>query len=302
MNLLSYNCQGLGNNPTVVSLKKLLAKEDADVAVLVETKLSRVEMEKVVRRLGDYTGIFGESIGRKAGVAIIWRQGITVEFISSSAHHVDVAISEKDLSWQLMRDLKTFSDLPWLLLGDFNQILYDHEKKGGRRRPQGDMDGFRQAMDVCDLINIGYARDPFTWWNKRGEPEDIFERLDRGLAFPEWLDCFPALTLSHLERDRSDHLPIKLSRATRGSRRRKAKSFRFEDMWVESEDCESVIADAWGDFCGQNDVGAVVNKIKKCGMTLTSWSREEFGSINKQLTETRKRFSFLDATDGGGCG
>ncbi|KAK9732895.1 hypothetical protein RND81_04G030600 [Saponaria officinalis] len=133
MNLLSYNCQGLGNNPAVVSLKKLLNKEDVDMAVLVETKLNKTEMKGVARRLGDYEGIYGDSVGRKAGVSIIWRrQSMNVNFISSSAHHVDIEISglfsdekwrltgfygwaesdNKNLSWKLLRDIKDLSNLP----------------------------------------------------------------------------------------------------------------------------------------------------------------------------------------------
>ncbi|KAK9674044.1 hypothetical protein RND81_12G207200 [Saponaria officinalis] len=287
MNLLSYNCQGLGDDPTVVSLKKLLAKEHFDVAVLVETKLSKLEMEGVVGRLRDFEGVYGDSVGRKAGVAIIWRQGVDVTFISSSAHHVDVEITglfsevrwrltgfygwedneEKHLSWQLLRDLKGLSALPWLVIGDFNQILYKREKKGGAPRAQKDMDEFRHAMDDCGLMDIGFSRETFTWWNKRSEPDDIFERLDRGIATPEWVDIFPALSLVHLDKDRSDHTLSKLCRMTRGTVRKKRR-FKFEDLWVSSKNCEKVIKEAWGSTTSTIGEGEVVTKIDNCAKAL----------------------------------
>ena len=34
-------------------------------------------------------------------------------------------------SWQLLRGLKARSDLPWCVIGDFNDLLAQGEKKGG---------------------------------------------------------------------------------------------------------------------------------------------------------------------------
>ncbi|XP_074315649.1 uncharacterized protein LOC141651854 [Silene latifolia] len=305
---------GLGNDPAVASLRKLLNREEVDVAVLVETKLSGEEMRRVVGRLGDFKGVSGDSIGRKAGVAIIWRSGAEVRLISSSAHHVDVEVrglfsedtwrltgfygwadnEEKDLSWQLLRDLRGLSTLPWLIIGDFNQILYDHEKKGGVPRAQGDMDKFRFTLDDCGLVDISYSGETFTWWNKRSEPNDIFERLDRGVASLDWLEKFPGLTLCHLERDRSDHRPLKLTRVTRGKMKRK-KQYRFEDCWVSSDKCEGVIEEAWGGGVGEGNEEEVVAKIGACARALDEWSKKEFGDITRKLGEAKKRVAFLDS-------
>ncbi|KAK9750299.1 hypothetical protein RND81_02G185500 [Saponaria officinalis] len=193
-------------------------------------------------RLVDYEGVFRDSIGRKAGVAIIWRRGLRVKHISSSAHHVDVEVKglfsenvwrltgfygwaerdEKELSWKLLKDIKPLSTLPWMVIGDFNQILFETEKREAYvPRAQREMDDFREAIDYCGLMDIGYTRDAFTWWNKKSEPLAIFERLDRGCASLEWMDLFLSLTLKHLGWERSDHVPLKLSRDSRQRRPRK---------------------------------------------------------------------------------
>jgi hypothetical protein len=38
---------------------------------------------------------------------------------------------EKDKTWRLLRILKHQSKLPWLVCGDFNEILFNCEKEGG---------------------------------------------------------------------------------------------------------------------------------------------------------------------------
>ena len=37
----------------------------------------------------------------------------------------------KDQTWGALRSLHGSSSLPWLALGDFNEILFHHEKEGG---------------------------------------------------------------------------------------------------------------------------------------------------------------------------
>lgn len=142
-----------------------------------------------------------------------------------------------------MRTLKSGPLLPWLVIGDFNQILYAAEKKGGAVRSQREMNDFREALDDCELQDIGYTRDTFTWWNKQAVPNAVFERLDRGVASLEWVELLPHVSITHLQRDRSDHKPLRVSEVPTGHKGR--KRFRFEDMWVSSVGCENIIRDVW---------------------------------------------------------
>lgn len=41
-------------------------------------------------------------------------------------------IERMSVFWDLLRSLGSSIDLPWLVYGDFNEILFQHEKRGGR--------------------------------------------------------------------------------------------------------------------------------------------------------------------------
>jgi hypothetical protein len=73
---------------------------------------------------------------------------------------------DKYKTWDKMRELKHDSNLPWLILGDFNEIMFSHEKEGGNQRPAAFMQAFRDALMDCDLEDLGFQGEKFTW--KRG--------------------------------------------------------------------------------------------------------------------------------------
>ena len=66
-------------------------------------------------------------------------------------------------TWAYLRDLAVVSNLPWMVIGDINEILYDFGKEGGNLRPAHYIRAFRDALTDCDLSDFGYTEDKFTW-------------------------------------------------------------------------------------------------------------------------------------------
>lgn len=69
---------------------------------------------------------------------------------------------EKQLSWRALRVLNASQQRPWLCVGDFNEILLSCEKEGGLPWSQCCMDWFREALEDCELVDVGFEGDPFT--------------------------------------------------------------------------------------------------------------------------------------------
>ena len=106
----------------------------------------------------------------------------------------------------------TSVSLPWVLLGDFNDMLSDNEKLGGLPVNRTHISAFRNFMDKCGLMDLGFHSPRFMWTNKSPMwQSNIKERLDRGLGNAEWTLLFPAAEVHHLPKVKSDHCPILLN-------------------------------------------------------------------------------------------
>ena len=93
-------------------------------------------------------------------------------------------------SWQLLAFLNSQFQLPWLCLGDFNEILSITKKEGGAIRTQQQMDGFRRVINFCNFQDLGYCGADYTWSNMQEGNNSISLRLDRALATPDWVEKF----------------------------------------------------------------------------------------------------------------
>ncbi|KAK3198999.1 hypothetical protein Dsin_022414 [Dipteronia sinensis] len=59
--------------------------------------------------------------------------------------------------------------LPWLCIGDFNEILSDNEKVSGSARNRSLMERFQEALNLCGLEGMGFLGPTYTWCNKCDE-------------------------------------------------------------------------------------------------------------------------------------
>jgi endonuclease/exonuclease/phosphatase family metal-dependent hydrolase len=95
-------------------------------------------------------------------------------------------------------------------MGDFNEVLRQEEHEGVGQRTKAHMDGFRDAVDVCGLQDLGYVGRAWTFEERVVRGSFCRVCLDRALATPDWSALYPTATLKHLTAATSDHGPILL--------------------------------------------------------------------------------------------
>jgi hypothetical protein len=92
--------------------------------------------------------------------------------------------------WNLMRKLKMQSGLPWCVLGDFNEAMWSFEHFSASKQPESQMLAFRDVLETCELVNLGFTGLPYTFDNKRQGSKNVKVRLDRVVADNQWRNLF----------------------------------------------------------------------------------------------------------------
>lgn len=161
--------------------------------------------------------------------------------------------------------------MPWVVFGDFNEILYSYEKLGGAKREVRQMEAFRECLNKCGLVDLGFVGQKFTWCNGRDGDSRTKLRLDRMVANEEWLKRFPNARVFHTTMSISDHCLLKLNLRNKQNRRKPKKRFMFEAMWTRDDRCREVVESAW-DSCGGDSSLELADRLKRCKENLQSWN------------------------------
>jgi len=138
-----------------------------------------------------------------------------------------------------MKEIRDYSKKPLIFFGDFNEILFEGEKEGGRSRGENQMKAFRDVVDKCGLKDLGLENELFTW--KMGHKR---ERLDRFLADVNWCSKFSNTKVLSYARYHSDHAALLLKIEPRKWISNVERPFKLEPLWFSEEDCKRIIANA----------------------------------------------------------
>ncbi|XP_030498113.2 uncharacterized protein LOC115713770 [Cannabis sativa] len=263
MNVLSWNCHGLGNPWAIQFIKDLIVQKKPNLVFLCET-LSKKETIEKLRVAINFEGAFSvDAQGKSGGVALLWRVEGDVNLLGFGQNYIDASIlggnkgywrltglygepnrSLRGNTWTLMKTLKDRSTLPWCIVGDINNVTSQTDKRGGNPYPNWLMEGFCETLDACGLIDLELTGYPFTWEKGRGTNAWIEVRIDRAVVSQNWLDMFPIAKLLNLEVSTSDHCPLLLliGNAIKIAANR---CFKFENSWLREPMCLQIVKETW---------------------------------------------------------
>ena len=116
------------------------------------------------------------------GLVMYWKEEFDLAIETFSKNHIDATICKnkegewrfigfygeldtqlKHEAWVRLRNLRTRSQAPWLCAGDFNEVTKQSEKLSGRTRPYNQMQAFRDILDECGFMDLGFVGSKFTW-------------------------------------------------------------------------------------------------------------------------------------------
>lgn len=88
-------------------------------------------------------------------------------------------------------------------------------------------------------MDMGFQGLKFTW--REGS---LYQRLDRSICNESWQIFAPRIVVKHLNKLKSDHMPLLVSTSTEVGKGR-VRPFRFLTSWLQHPQFRSVVRDSW---------------------------------------------------------
>jgi hypothetical protein len=158
------------------------------------------------------------SDGNSGGIALFWDESLSVTLLGICNRLIDVQsqenpsdppwrfsfiygeprVEDRKQMWELLQRIKDRVPDPWIVMGDFNEVMWQFEHFANTRRGERQMEDFREVLEICDLHDIGFSGLPWTFDNRRGGSRNVKVRLDRAVASSLWSTHFPNAAIQHL--------------------------------------------------------------------------------------------------------
>ena len=285
MNVLLWNCRGALNADFKRRIFEMAINHHPSIMVITETRVGGDRAAKIIEDLPFDGSIVTETIGYAGGLWLLWKtDDVDVMLLSTTEQEIHATVkvrnsdpiwlisaiyarprlSERRILWDNLKVVAQLHNLPWLMLGDFNEVLSSEDKFGGNQVNLNMALQFKDCLDVCNMLDLGFVGPKYTWTNRRPISDLILERIDRCFANPSWRVLYPKATVTHLIRTYSDHCPvlIELFGYTPSGQN---KPFRFHTMWLLHPRFPNIVQEAW--TAGkdlQESIMDFVGKAKHC--------------------------------------
>ena len=200
MNVIVWNCRGALKPNFQRHVRELVRTHNLAILVVMETWVGGDIVKEIIDCLPFDGAILAETIGYAGGIWLLWNSDrVEVEQLASIIQeiHAKVKVLPSNLSWILsavyasprsaeryilwenLIKVAGLHNKPWVIAGDFNEPLLGEDKFGGRPVNISRSLLFKDCLDKCNMVDLGFSRPRYTWTNRREINNLIQERIDR---------------------------------------------------------------------------------------------------------------------------
>ena len=211
-----WNVRGLNKSTKHSVIKKWINGQNFQFGCLLETRVREGKMQDLVSTLfKDWSVLTNYEYNHRGRIWVVWRnnarltpfyksgrlitcsvklEGHEREFFCSFLYASNF-VAERRVVWNELRDhfdSPIIQSKPWIVFGDFNEILDMEEHSRGGDNPQITlgMQDFQSMVNYCGLSDLASHGPVFTWSN-RHENDLISKKLDRVLVNDNWKLVYP---------------------------------------------------------------------------------------------------------------
>ena len=293
MNVIIWNCRGALKPSFKICVGELVQSYNPAILVVMETRVEGDRAREITNLLPFDGAFHTETIGYGGGLWVLWNaDNVDVALLSSTEQeiHAEVKVrftnnswllsalyaspkrAERQVLWKNLMSVAELHNLPWVITGDFNEPLLSEDKFGGRSVSVDRSLLFKECLDRCNMIDIGFAGPRFTWTNRREVQALIQEKIDRYFVNPSWCVIYPDTRVTHFTQCHSDHCPMLLEMQSRAHYGR-IRPFCFQTGWLLDPSFFPIVHHAW------ERNSRLIDAINCFTQNAKEWNKNQFGNI-----------------------
>ncbi|XP_024958932.1 uncharacterized protein LOC112499893 [Cynara cardunculus var. scolymus] len=198
----------------------------------------------------------------------------------SLVYGANVGNARRDL-WSGLRKFKVLiGTQPWVVMGDFNTMLFPHDGFGGFSRRNADMSDFFTCVEDVESFDLHYSGVHFTWNQKPNAKGGILRKLDTAMANSDFTSKFHDARVQFHPSGLSDHLPVVVS--FKGDARKKRYGFKFDSFMISPAFLQ-VVKDEWAKNIEGTFMFRVTSHLKALKTPLRKL-RNSNGNLGKRVS------------------
>ncbi|KAK9668245.1 hypothetical protein RND81_13G044400 [Saponaria officinalis] len=175
--------------------------------------------------------------------------------------------------------------LPWLLMGDFNVVLHDDEKRSDAMFNYGSMRDFGDCCQLLQIMDLPSQGMFYTWSNKQLADARTWCKLDRVMGNYAWFQANLNVQVEFLEPGVSDHSPALAYFVTQNVN--KGKCFKFLNGWILHQGFQQTVRDHWAKRFRGTKMYCFFQKLKSLKGELRELHKRNYSLISQRVAEAR---------------
>lgn len=154
-------------------MENIISSHSPSMMIITETRVGRDRAKEITDRLPFNGVVHADTVGYARGIWILWLSDVVkVSVLASTEQEIHVVVKvhsshlswlistvyaspryrERKILWDNLNLMSTLHQLPWLLLGDFNEILSTKDKLGGRPINRYRAIKFKECLNACTWL------------------------------------------------------------------------------------------------------------------------------------------------------
>ncbi|XP_062103579.1 uncharacterized protein LOC133814663 [Humulus lupulus] len=298
--ILTWNVRGINSQHKHREIKQLIQSKKVGLVSLLETKVKNKNMGSIYMNLfSGWCFTNNNPWIDKGRIIIAWNPSaftLDIKLCTTQLIHCQVQVpnrtgsflitfvygyndaASRESLWNDLQSLAGSISVPWLVVGDFNEILSMHDRIG-KKTSMKFSSKFSDCLSACHLEDLKFSRCYYTWNNKQRADERVYSKIDRALVNSNWTDQFPNSEAVFFPEGIFDHCPI-LVHVTLELQMEK-KPFRYFRMWKEAPCYDNKLKANWELSVDGTPMFQLVSKLKRLKQVLKNINREGFSDIQQ---------------------